>query len=159
LKTYGVTQNIIDIANNHIISEGMQLFKLPNIDEKKMKKRLQDWLLEVQEAIMTLPIPNDPLDFYRPNKNPIFKSDPFTAASLTQIRPIAAMYLAFPAGSGEVERGFSQTKLTMTDHRNSMHEQTLEELTVIADYANQPYYSFNVLTSEMVKIIETVKNN
>jgi len=84
-------------------------------------------------------------------------TDSLLLTVITNIRPIAAMYLAFPAGSGEVERGFSLTKLTMTNLRNSTHEETLEELFIIEDYASQPYYDFKALVSGMEHLLRSQK--
>jgi len=117
LESYGVTTDLISAAWKSILEEGLQLFDVKEGQEDKYKKLLKTSLDIVGEAIQNSDI-KDPLQFFRSPAHGGKITDQLLLGVITQVRPIAAMYLAFPAGSGEVERGFSRTKLTMTDHRN-----------------------------------------
>jgi len=149
LESYGVKPALIKLAWENILDEGILLYDFKGIEETQAKTILRTSLEIVGSAIMKSPSVDNPLDFFRET----YTANEFLAGSIQQIRPIAAMYLSFPSGAGEVERGFSGTKLTMTDLRNSMHEETLEDLTIIADYANQPHYSFTLLTTVIARIL------
>jgi len=111
----------------------------------------------VANAIKSSTIIN-PLEFFCSPTYGGKVSDPIVLGVIAQIRPIAAMYLSFPAGSGDVERGFSQTGLVMTDHRNRLHEESLEHIFILGDYCSQPYYNFPALVKVIASLLENETN-
>jgi len=125
------------------------LFQMKQETETKFKEILKHSLQLVGEAIIANSNVEDPLKFFRAPTFGGVITDPLLLGVITHVRPVAAMYLAFPAGSAEAERGFSQTTLTVTDIRNRIHEETLEDLTLVQDFVSQPYYDFDKLMSSV----------
>jgi len=80
------------------------------------------------------------------------KHDIFLHTAIMQIRPMAAMYINFPAGSAASERGFSITSAIVTKQRNRISDDTLEQLTVIRDYLTQTDYTFEDLVSALAEL-------
>jgi len=70
------------------------------------------------------------------------------------IRPIASMYLAFPAGSSAAERGF--TYATVTKLRANISDDKLEELIIIQDYLKHREYNFNDIIQGLADYIEEI---
>lgn len=157
LESYGVTTNLVVNAWTSVLDEGLLLFQIKEDQQTQYRQILKGSLTLVGEAIKNSPHITNPLEFFRTPEHGGKITDSLLLTVITNIRPIAAMYLAFPAGSGEVERGFSLTKLTMTNLRNSTHEETLEELFIIEDYASQPYYDFKALVSGMEHLLRSQK--
>jgi len=61
-------------------------------------------------------------------------------------RPIAAMFLAFPAGESHSGVVFSDTTATITPKRTRRNDFTLESYIIIRDYLQQPYTFDNHVT-------------
>jgi len=108
LESYGITSELINAAWENILEESLQLYEVKDGKADKYKHLLKTNLDIVGEAIRKSDI-NDPLLFFRSQAHGGEASDLILAGAISQVRPIAAMYLAFPAGSGEVE-GFLKNK-------------------------------------------------
>ena len=54
----------------------------------------------------------------------------------------ARMYLAMPAGGAPSEIGFSSTGEMVTKKRNSLGDETLEQMTIVRHYVRQPGFDF-----------------
>jgi len=93
-------------SSKKVRNEGKLLFKID--DEmvshynRLLKSSLKTVLIKKSEM-------ENPLAFYRDQQNGGDVYDPLISPSIMQIRPIAAMYLSFPAGSSPSECGFSGT--------------------------------------------------
>jgi hypothetical protein len=63
------------------------------------------------------------------------------------------MFLVFPASESPSECAFSETSLVVIPLCTRISDNTLEALTIIRDYLNQPYYLFDKLVVAVNKYL------
>jgi len=153
LLSYGISEKLIKRATENILDEGFLLFKIPEKMENQYKKVLKQALTTVLEMIKISNL-DDPFAFFRDKTHGGLDFDNLLSPAIMQVRPIAAMYLAFPAGTAASVRGFSGTTATVRKLRSSMSDELLESLTIIRDYLIQPSYTFDDVLMELQKIMD-----
>src|SRR5690606_20533367 len=95
---FGISQSVIDANWEKILEEGLLLYSpiLPQSDQ--YTAFLKQSLATVAQAIQKSSLSN-PLQFFMGKSHRGPDHDPFLASAILQVRPITAMYLAFPAGT------------------------------------------------------------
>ncbi len=82
------------------------------------------------------------------------KHDVLLQSAIFLTRPVAAMYLAFPAGESHSEAVFSCTTAIVTKKRTNLSDFMIEALTIIREYLSQDGYSFEELLHALTKYLE-----
>jgi len=91
------------------------------LNDKDNREFIKQSLLAAGQAIKKSQL-KDPLQFFRGQKNDGPELEKVVKHAVKLIRPIASMYLAFPARSSAAERGFTYATSTVTKLRANISD-------------------------------------
>jgi len=81
------------------------------------------------------------------------KHSPFIQPLVQQMRPLAAMFLCFPAGESYCEREYSYTGKIVTKLHHSISPQHLEDMVITNCWARSSSYSKEKLFANVQKLM------
>lgn len=139
--------SIVDSADDFVLDLQADNF------EAEDKKRLGDYLKRVRTVLEVWPDmeeDSDPLEFWQQKEIKTKKGRVILAEDVFSfVKPVAAMFLACPAGASPSECAFSGTGMILGDHRQRLRPENLEASLVVGDYISSEYYDWETFVRQI----------